>query len=109
MLEVAGDVNMNPERATDPQRRLTQAKTRLTQAIEAGTDPMTPIDPLNRAKEEHDAAQEEPARTPTGASLTRGDVEPLVDSLRDGGRQVLNASPARLQELSRGDRPGTGL
>ncbi|WIX76943.1 hypothetical protein QRX50_36815 [Amycolatopsis carbonis] len=102
MLEVAGDVNVNPERSADAQRRLTQAKTRLTrlaQAIEAGADPTALIEPLNRAKEERDAAEEELARTPAGASLTRGDVEALVDSLADAGRQVLHAGPARLQEL----------
>lgn len=102
MLGVAGDVNVNPRRMADAQRRLTQAKTRLarlTQAIEAGADLEALIEPLNRAREERDAAAEELARTPAGSELGRADVEALVDSLGDAGRQVLSASPARLQEL----------
>ena len=102
MLGVAGDVNVNPQRTADAQRRLTQAKTRLarlTQAIEAGADLEALIEPLNRAREERDAAAEELARTPAGSELGRADVEALVDSLADAGRQVISASPARLQEL----------
>ncbi|WP_409180645.1 hypothetical protein F9C11_29665 [Amycolatopsis sp. VS8301801F10] len=102
MLGVAGDVNVNPQRMADAQRRLTQAKTRLarlTQAIEAGADLEALIEPLNRAREERDAAAEELERTPAGSELVRADVEALVDSLADAGRQVISASPARLQEL----------
>ncbi|WP_026361393.1 recombinase family protein [Amycolatopsis nigrescens] len=102
MLGVAGDVNVNPERTADAERRLTQARTRLTrlqQAIEAGAEPGALIEPLNRAKEEHDAAEEELARMPAGASLGRAEVEALVDSLSVTGHQLKHASPARLQEL----------
>lgn len=102
MLGVAGDVNVNPRRTADAQRWLTQAKTRLarlTQAIEAGADLEALIEPLNRAREERDAAAEELARTPAGSELGRADVEALVDSLADAGRRVISASPARLQEL----------
>ncbi|GAA1024992.1 hypothetical protein GCM10009565_33860 [Amycolatopsis albidoflavus] len=44
-------------------------------------------------------AAEELARTPAGSASRRADVEALVDSLADAGRQVISASPARLQEL----------
>lgn len=102
MLGVADEVNVSPDRTADAERRLTQAKTKLSrfqQAIEAGADPAALVEPLNRAKAERDAAEEELARLPVGVTIDRAEVEAMVDSLAVVGRQVMHASPARLQEL----------
>ncbi|OXM50633.1 recombinase family protein [Amycolatopsis thailandensis] len=102
MLGVAGEVAVNPERSEEARRRLSQAKTRLArlqEAIEAGADPGALIEPLNRAKEERDAAEEDLARAPAEESVGRAELEAMVDAFGELGRQVGNASPRRLQEL----------
>jgi hypothetical protein len=89
-------------RVADVRRRATQAETRLRrlqQAIEAGASPAALVEPINRAQQERDAAEDELARLPVGVRVGRAEVEAMVDSLSVLGRQVNHASPARLQEL----------
>ncbi|OKK00272.1 hypothetical protein AMK34_01055 [Amycolatopsis sp. CB00013] len=77
-------------------QRLSQAKTRLTrlqEAIEAGADPGALIEPLNRAKEERDAAEEDLARAPAEESIGRAELEAMVDAFGELGRQVGTVSP----------------
>jgi hypothetical protein len=102
MLGVAGEVNADSGRVADVRRRATQAETRLRrlqQAIEAGASPAALVEPINRAQQERDAAEEELARLPVGVRVGRAEVEAMVDSISALGRQVNHASPARLQEL----------
>jgi len=107
MLGVAEEVAVNPERSEEARRRLSQAKTRLTrlqEAIEAGADPGALIEPLNRAKEERDAAEEDLARAPAEESIGRAELEAMVDAFGELGRQVGKTSGAIWR-----DRPGDGL
>ncbi|RSN39112.1 hypothetical protein DMC64_38910 [Amycolatopsis sp. WAC 04197] len=72
---------------------------RLQEAIEAGADPGALIEPLNRAKEERDAAEEDLARASAEELIGRAELEAMVDAFGELGRQVGNASPGRLQQL----------
>ncbi|WP_204449421.1 recombinase family protein [Actinokineospora baliensis] len=88
---------------TEPLRhRIKDAETRLRRlqaAIEAGANPTALVDALNRAEAERDAARIELDALPAGRAASAAEVDSMIDYLDTIGRQVNDASPARLQEL----------
>ncbi|GAA3008120.1 hypothetical protein GCM10010483_61410 [Actinokineospora diospyrosa] len=88
---------------TEPLRqRIKDAETRLRRlqaAIEAGANPTALVDALNRAEAERDAARTELDALPSARTTSATEVHAMIDYLDTIGRQVNDASPAKLQEL----------
>ena len=72
---------------------------RLQSAIEAGVDPAALVEPINRAQQEVDAARAELQHNPTVQTLSRAEIDAMIDYLGDVGSAFNRAEPAHLEEL----------
>jgi hypothetical protein len=94
-------------RAEAVRRRMKDAETRrrrLQAAIEAGADPAALVEGINRANAERDAARTELDRLPASRTRSRAEVDAMIDYLTEVGRDLNDATPAKLQELYQGLR-----
>ena len=72
---------------------------RLQSAIEAGVDPAALVEPIHRAQQEVDAARAELQHNPTVQTLSRAEIDAMIDYLGDVGSAFNRAEPAHLEEL----------
>lgn len=64
-----------------------------------GANPAALIDAINRVQEERDAARAELANLPATRTVTRAEVDAMIDYLGDIGQELSRAEPVRLQAL----------
>lgn len=91
----AKQVQQARDRVSEAQTRLR----RLQSAIEAGADPVALVDPLNRAQRETEAATAVLDSLPVVHSVTRSDVERLVERIGTMGQNLDRAAPERVAKL----------
>jgi Recombinase zinc beta ribbon domain len=70
----------------------------------SGADPAALVEGINRAKAERDAARTELDRLPAARKLGQAEIDVMIDYLTEVGRDLNDATPAKLQELYAGLR-----
>lgn len=106
-LLASADSSGDAARGGAIRHRMKDAETRLRrlqQAIEAGAEPGALVETINRAQAERNAARTKLDRLPTGRTISRAEIDAMIDYLEDVGQALKRATPAKLQELYEGLR-----
>jgi hypothetical protein len=89
LLESAGAMRGDAARVDQVRRKVAKAETELRRLQDA----------INGAQERLEAGRDELERIPAGRTLTRADIDAMIDYLGDVGGVLHRGEPSELQEL----------